>query len=206
MCFVLALQALSKLATNKLGPKSPTTFNYQVKPSALQFPLPWISGTLPIWTRCLKPYGTNVSTYNKVEQSLIFWSWHGHDQGLCLDTKMTFQSLSLLDCSFDQSLVYPGWTGLYINQNLQVVLPALCNVDLPHFCSLKGSFTDSHCVPFSVIKVMQIEKVLRTLLTNFWLYMEMVEIQCCISFFSPLACCVTAWGMWCVHIRVYVCV
>lgn len=132
------------------------------------------SGALPGWTQCLKPYGTDASIYHKVEQSLIFQSWCAHYQGLCLDRKMTFQNLSLQDCSFDQHqspwcllTLYTRWTCLYINQNLQVLLPALCNVHLPNFCSLTGSFTDSQCfLQFNLgllVKVIQIEKVSDTL-------------------------------------------
>lgn len=36
----------------------------------------------------------------KLSLLIIFQSWHGHYQGLCLDKEMIFQNLSLQGCSF----------------------------------------------------------------------------------------------------------
>lgn len=161
----------------------------------LHFPLPWRSGILPGWTRCLKPCGADVSTYNKVERSLIFHSWRGRYQGLCLERKTTFQNLTaglfiwLASKAPGVLWLYTGSTSLYVNQNLQV-LPALCNVDLPHFYSLKGSFTDSsvfHSGSFRVIKVSRIEKVSDTLKnpTLFLLILQLVCLRSLPYTFSP---------------------
>lgn len=60
--FVLALQALLKLATEKLSPKRfPLLVTAEVKPPALPFPLPRRAGSVPGSARCLKPCGTDVA-------------------------------------------------------------------------------------------------------------------------------------------------